>query len=33
MNEDYEEEIKYFAQMLRDCAHIVETSIRPKEPK
>lgn len=33
VHEDYEEEIECFAQMLRDCANIVETSIRPKENK
>lgn len=33
VHEDDEEEIECFAQMLRDCATVVETSIRPKENK
>ena len=33
VHEDFEEEIKCFAQMLRDCAHIVEASIKPKGSK
>lgn len=33
IDEDYKKEIECFAQMLRDCAHIVETSIRPESNK
>ena len=33
IDQEYEEDIILFAKMLRECAEIVETSIRPKDNK